>query len=193
MRLMAHRASLPQRLMLEHKRPRLLPVATRTPLVHSRHRQSTMRFKEILPMRIVALHAAQLPLQHRVPMRQPQLRVRLDMAFQTSPRVLARIQNEPLSPPASLGMQTARPMTGFAPRLPCHPQPLLAMVSAVRTGAKHLREVPVTLGARLVAHVTGPGDRQRHRHRPRDRSTGGQRPHPHRQQRHGEPPRQGLS
>src|SRR5688572_5984231 len=64
MRLMTNRAAFPQRLMLENKWPRLIAVTFGTRLVEPPERQPACRFHDVEAMRIMALHAIHLPLDH---------------------------------------------------------------------------------------------------------------------------------
>jgi hypothetical protein len=73
MRLMTGRATLPQRFMLEHKRPGLLAMATAAIFIQARHRRPTGRFENVPAMRIVTLHTIHPPFEHGMPLRQMEL------------------------------------------------------------------------------------------------------------------------
>ena len=66
MRVMADRATFPQRRVLKDKRPGLLAVALGAGFIPACHRQAARRFEDVVAMRIMALRAVHLLLQHRV-------------------------------------------------------------------------------------------------------------------------------
>src|SRR5262245_24438783 len=112
---MTHRASLSQRLMFIYKRPALLSMTLPTGFILARHRQIPRRFHYIHSVRVMAFYTVHLSLGQRMVLRQVELRVRLQVAAKTRPRVLARINDE-ISPPSPGGnMQTARSVAGFTP------------------------------------------------------------------------------
>jgi len=116
MRLMARRAAIAQRLMLEGMRPGLFAVALGAPLVQPRHRQPPGGFHNVKPVRIVALRAIHVPLRHRMVLRQIELRVRFQMTCETRRGIAAGIDDElPASAPHGR-VPAARTVARFAPR-----------------------------------------------------------------------------
>ncbi len=76
------------------------------------------RFEDVVAMRIVALHAVHLLLQHRVVLGKLEFRLLLAMALETSRRVFAGIDDELASPAAARDVQARRSVARFAARLP---------------------------------------------------------------------------
>jgi hypothetical protein len=119
MRVVTHRATFPQRLMLEYKWPRLLAMTLGAILVQPRHRQSgrqsgwrgTRSLEYVSAMRIVALNAIHMTFQHQMVLRHSKFRLRLQMALKTSGRIFSWIHNEFAPPAACFDMLAARPMT----------------------------------------------------------------------------------
>ena len=110
-RLMAGRAALAQRFMLEHKTPRLFAMAVRALLVQSRHGQAASRFHDVKAMRVVALHAIHLPFAHRMVLRKIKLRVHVEVAREARLRIAAGIHNEFSAASADDDMLAGRTMT----------------------------------------------------------------------------------
>ena len=91
---MANCATLPERFMLEDKWPCLLAVAFRAILIQPRHRQSARRFEYVRTMWIMALHTIHPIFQYRMMLRKIEFSVCLQMAIETSRRVLSRVDDE---------------------------------------------------------------------------------------------------
>lgn len=91
MRIMANRAALAHSLMFEHKGPGLFAMTLRAVFVEPCHRQTARRarlgcdgrLENVAPMRIMALHAIHLPLDHRMMLRHSKFCFRLQMALET--------------------------------------------------------------------------------------------------------------
>ena len=169
MRRMTHRATLPQRLMLEHIRPCLLLVTIRASLIQPRHRQRRpLRirwFKNIVPMRIMAAHAIHPILNHRMMLRQIKLRMRIQMTIKTSRRVLPRIDDELPAAAPCLHMLAPRPMTTLAPR---HPRKLhiLLIKPPMRARRESPGNISMTIRASLIPHEMRAKNLRRRRYRP---------------------------
>jgi hypothetical protein len=147
---MANGAALPQSLVLKNKRAGLLPVALSAGLVQAGHRQPAGWFEDIAAVRVVALSAVQVALQHGVMLGQVKLRLNGPMALETGCRVLAGVHNE-LPPAAASGnVQAAGAMAGFAARLARGARSIEAD-AGVRAAREDPRDIRVALGARLVA------------------------------------------
>jgi hypothetical protein len=136
--------------MLKDNGPRLLTVALSTGLIQTRHRQPASQFMDVAAMRVVALHAVHLPLQHRVVLRKLKLLLLLAMALETSRGVFAGIDDELAPAAAARDVQARRPVTRLATRLPCRTR-IFQLDSGVRAGWKAMRDAVTTLGAGLVA------------------------------------------
>ena len=109
-RIMAGRATFPQRRVLKREWPRLFAVALRAIFIQPRHRQSMCRLPDIHAVRIVALNAIHFPFEHRVMLWKMKFRLCLQVTCKTSLRVLPRINNE-LSPcPTRCHMLAGRAM-----------------------------------------------------------------------------------
>ena len=107
MRLVANRASLPQRLVLENERPGLFPVALATILVQSGQHQSAGRFQDIHSVRVMALNAVHAPFGNLMVVGQAEFETGLQMALEARARILSRIDDQLRSRPTRLRMQTA--------------------------------------------------------------------------------------
>jgi hypothetical protein len=150
MRAVADRAALPQRRMLEDEGPGLLPVALSAGFTLPRHSQPAGRFVDVAAVRVMALHAIHLLLRHRVVMGEQELRLFLAMALETGRRVLPGVDDEFASPSAARDMKAGRPMARFAARLP-YGTGVFQVDSGVGTGRKDAGDVPMAVGASLVA------------------------------------------
>ena len=92
-RVMAGRAPLAHRGMLENKRARLFAMAGGASFVKPRHSQAATRLENIAPMRVVALRAIHLVFKQRMMLRQPELGLHGAMAFKTGGGILARVDD----------------------------------------------------------------------------------------------------
>jgi hypothetical protein len=108
---MTHSATLPQRFMLEHNRPRVIPMTLRAILVQPRHRQSTRWLENVSSVRIVALNTIHVTFNHWVTLRHSKFCLRLQMTLKTRHRIFARVHNKFASPTARLDMFAPGPMT----------------------------------------------------------------------------------
>lgn len=145
------RASLPQRLVFEDKRARLLAMALGACFIQTRHRQAACRLQDFFAVRIVALHTIHSVLRHRMMVRQVELRVRFEMTLKARLRILARIDDESASPASDTHMLAARPVTGFTSR-PRRPVQIVLVKSCMRAGRKNPRDVRVAFGTSPVSH-----------------------------------------
>ena len=101
MRVMAGGAAFPQRWMLKDEGSGLLPVALSAGFVQTRDCQPAGWLEDVAAMRIVALRAVHLLLQHRVVLRKLKFRLLLAMALETSCGAFAGIDDELASPAPS--------------------------------------------------------------------------------------------
>src|SRR5271169_5060277 len=136
--------------MLEDDGPGLLPVALSTGFIQTRHRQPAGWFMDIAAMRVVALRAVHLPLQHRMVLWKSKLPLLLAMALETSCGVFAGIEDELAPAAAARDVQACRTVARLATRLPCRAR-IFQLDSGVPTGRKDPRDAAMTLGASLVA------------------------------------------
>jgi len=83
MRRVTHRTTLPQRGVLENKRPGLLAVTLRARLVSARHRQAAGRLQNVAAMRVMTLRAAHVLFDKRMMLRQMKLCFGLAMTLET--------------------------------------------------------------------------------------------------------------
>jgi hypothetical protein len=155
--IVAHRAAFPHRLMLEHKWPRLLPVALRAILVEPRHGQPARWFQNVAAVRIVAFHAIHFPFHHRMALGQMKLGLGLQVALETSCRVLSRIDDEPAATASCLHMLAAGSMATLATSLAA--QRFSRSVNPrMRTHRKHADDIRVAFSAGFIADVFSSGD-----------------------------------
>src|SRR5688500_13445753 len=94
MRRMAGCASLAQGFVFKDRHFRLFTMTLRAALIHSRVSQSPTRFENVRTMRVMALHAIHLSFQHRMMLRQVELRVSIHMATQACVGIFAWIHDE---------------------------------------------------------------------------------------------------
>jgi hypothetical protein len=169
---MAGGAPIAERFMLENEGPRLLPVALGATLVQAGHGQAAPRLHDVVPVRIVALRAIHPVLDHRVMLRQVELRVDLMLAFEAGIWIFARVDNEATASAASLHMLAARAVTRFASSHPCKLQ-VIAVEFPMRAGGEDARDVGVAVGANPVADEFRPFNPWReHRCAPHRRTSG---------------------
>lgn len=93
-RIVADRATLVHRFMLENKWPRLRLVALRTTLVLPRHRQSALRLEYVAAVRVVAIHTAHVAFDHRMMLWQVEFRLHVQMALKAGIRLFSRVDDE---------------------------------------------------------------------------------------------------
>ena len=116
-RVVAGGAAFAQGFMLVHHRPRLLAMTPGTAFVEPRHLQSAGRFKNIAPVRVVALPTIHAAFNHRVMLRHVEFRLDFGVALETRGGIPAGVHNEFAATAAGLDMQAAGAVTGFAPAL----------------------------------------------------------------------------
>ena len=110
-RIVTNRAAFPQRLMLEHKRFRLLAMTLRAGLIQPRHAESARGLANVAAMGIVALDAIHLSFNDGVMLRQVEFSVLFGVAIETRGRILARIENKFPAPAAELDVFAAGAVT----------------------------------------------------------------------------------
>jgi len=166
MRLMADDTTLAHGFVLEGKRPGLFAVTFRTRLVNPCHGESALGLEDIAPMRIVALDAIHAVFQHRMMVRQIEIRVRREMTLQARGRIATGIENElPRAPGGNV--EAARPMTGFTAAVP-GPRPGLTHVNpGMRAGRETADIIGMAVKTSAIAGVMRPGNIHRRHHRPR--------------------------
>ena len=121
--------------MLEDYRAGLLTMAVRTVLVQPGHSQSTRRFHNIHPVRVVALDTIHPAFQHGMMLREMKFRPCFLVALEARFGVFARIDDELLE--AALAghgdVPAPRAVAGFT-TVPAGPVGLFQTQSRVRTG-----------------------------------------------------------
>ena len=160
-RIVTSRAPFPQCLMLEDKRPRLLPVTLRAAFILPRHGQAARRLENVTAVRIVTLHATHVPFHDRMMLRQVEFRLNIQMTLKTRGRVVPRINDKFC--PAGFDVLAAGTMAGFAARLPGQGR-IFKMHAGMRAGGKFPDNVRMTIQACMVTDEMGAGYFQRHAH-----------------------------
>jgi len=112
--VMADRAAFAHRFVLEDERLGLFAMTLGAGFIEPRHREAVGGFHEVATVRVMALHAIHFAFDHRMMLRQVELRVRLEMALKTSRRVPARINNEFATSTADSDVFAAGAVAGFA-------------------------------------------------------------------------------
>ena len=164
--LVAARAAVANRLVLEYKRPALFGMALEAGLVFA-HELGAAPFYCSAFVRVVAVAASHFALCQRVMMREAELRAHFEVALEAGFRGFVGIDDRACRS-AALGVFAARPMAGFAADVhsvfPFRLQP--------RMGGG--LEVPgnrfVTLFAGVAPHKRCSGDAGRRHDRPRERA-----------------------
>jgi len=173
-RHVAGRASVAQRFVLINVRLGLLAMALGASVIEPRHRQASAGgLHDVRTVRIVALHAVHLALQHGMVLGKTQLSVNLQVAGQARLRIASWIDDEPPAPPTHRDVFAARAMAGFAACLVLH-RCALKEDPRMRAGSKFAHIVRVTFVTRLVAGKRGAFDHRRLHHRPLHRRAGNQ-------------------
>ena len=165
MRVVTDGTAFAQRLMLIDKGLGLLAMTGGARFVQARHREAPARLADIPSVRIVALDAIHFVLNHRVMLRQVELRVRLQMTIETRCRISPRIDNKLAPSSARCDVFAPRTMAGFAPGQPFQAGPLKGE-PRVRAGRKNTGDIGVTFGTGFVADEAGAFDAGRRNHRP---------------------------
>ena len=171
-RIMAGGASFAQRCVLEDKGPRLRLMALAARFVQADHRDSFGRFHDVQAVRIVALHAIHLAFRDGMMLGKVEFGIDVQVAFVTSLRILARVDDELLPPGAShcdmfAGRAVARFTSVLARRLAA-----FKMQPRMGAGGERPGDVRVTIETGFVAYKScALNDRGRH-HRSLDSGTG---------------------
>ena len=105
------RAAFAQGFVLEHDTLRLRAMATGALLIQSRHRESARRLHDVLPVRVVALHAVHPAFAHGMVLREVELRVDFEVTCETRLRVAPWIHDEFSVPATNCDVFAARTMT----------------------------------------------------------------------------------
>jgi hypothetical protein len=154
MGLMADGAAFPERLVFEGKGPRLFAMALRAAVIQAGHGQPAGGSMNVRAVRVVALDAIHLALDHRMVMRQAELRVGVEMALETGGRIPARVDDK-------LAASAARgdvPAAGPVARLASGGHGLLEIIpieTSVRAGRKVSGDVCVAFRAGAVSDKRG--------------------------------------
>jgi hypothetical protein len=143
--------------MLEHKWPRLLPMALGAALGFARHGQAARGFKNISAMRVVALNAIHPALKNGMVLGQMEFRFGLEVAPETGRGLLGRVHDKFAPSAAGLDVLTARAMTRFASGL-ANQFRVGKMDAGMRAGGEHARDIGMTFVAGLVARIGGAGN-----------------------------------
>jgi hypothetical protein len=177
-RVMTDRATLPQSLVLEYKWPCLFTMTLRAVFIEPRHRQTagrsaagaTCRFENVASVRIVALHAIHLSLDHRMMLRHSKFCLRLQMTLEAGSRIFSRVDDEFAASSTGFDMLAPRPVAGFAAGLPAELR-IFDMHARVRAGRKNSGDIRMTLGAGLIADVSRSRNIRRCNYGSRERRT----------------------
>lgn len=166
-RTVARHAAFAQRRVLKNERPGLVAMTVPALLVQPRHRRAARgRLHDVVPVRIVALHAIHLPFRHRMMLRQMKLRLDILVALEARRRLSAGIDDEFLPPcPANRHMLAARSVAGFTARLPFHLS-VIQTQTPMRARGKDTGVIRMTIRAGFVSDERRPFNVWRFRHRP---------------------------
>ena len=155
--LMAGGAAVLHRFVGEDEMTRLVAMTGDALLILAGQGNSVGLLENLAAVRIVAIDAVHLPLQHGVMLRQPEIAVLARMAIQAGLRVFAGIENQGRSGFRCLNVEASGAVTGFAaarfrPRRILREKPGMNAVRIVPD------EVLVTVGAAFVADELGAFD-----------------------------------
>lgn len=139
-------------LVFENEWPGLLAMALGAAFVHPCHGQAAVRLEDVQSVRVVTLHAIHASLDDSVMLRQPKLRMHIQVTFKTSSGIFAWIDYGHAAPTARLDVKTPRSMTGFASAHSFHAC-IHRMQPGMRTGRKGPGDVGVAAVAHLIADV----------------------------------------
>ena len=116
MRIMTLRATLPHGLVFEHEIAGLFLMAFRAILIQPCKSKPTRGgwFEDVASVWIMAVHTIQLPLHHRMMVREAELRMNFLVTLQAGIRTSTRIVDEHPFAPAGFDMETAGTVTGLA-------------------------------------------------------------------------------
>ena len=126
MRFMTNRATFAQCFVLENKWSRLLLMTLSAGLVFASHCQAARRFHDVVPVRVVALHAIHPALKHPMVARQPKLSMYFDMTIQACRSIAPWIDDELAYPSSRLDVQATRAVAGLTTGDPGKPQVVTA-------------------------------------------------------------------
>jgi len=101
---MTNRATFAQSLVFEYMRPGLFAMTLRAAFVSLSHRQTAFGPKDVLTMRVMALDTIYPAFDHRVVLRQIELRFRLKMALKARDGVFSWVNDELSTSSATLDM-----------------------------------------------------------------------------------------
>jgi len=112
-RVVTDGATLAQRVMFENHGAGLLAMTLRAAFVPAGHGQSARGFEDVPAMRIMALHTIHASLQDGMMLRQMKLNLDVEVALETSGRIVAGIDDE-FGPATGLDVFAAGAVAGFA-------------------------------------------------------------------------------
>jgi hypothetical protein len=170
-RIVADRAALSEGFVLENKGTGLLAMTVCTGFVQARHGQAASTLEDIRAMRVVTLHTIHPLFDHWMMLRQFKFGVGLEMALETSRRVLPGIDDELADSSTCRDVFASRTMTRLAPGQARHFRGVNVNAS-VGAGRETSRNVRMAIEANLVADVSGAGDFRRRHDRAFHRRTG---------------------
>ena len=169
-RLVANHAAFAQGRVLEREGPGLFAVTLGAGFIHPRHRQTAFGSEDIAAMRIMAMDAVHPIFEDGMMLRQLELSVRGEMAFEARGGILAGIQNE-LPSAAGCDVLAARAVTRFTTTLPGHGAGLFQMDARVRTRSEGADIIGVAIEAGAIAGIVRPGNFERIGHGARQTGT----------------------
>lgn len=172
-RLMAGGASFAHGFMLEHKWASLIAVTIGAAFVQSGHGQSAGRLPNIVAVGIMTVAATHAAFEHRMVLRQIELRMRRQMTLEAGCGIAARIDDQ-ITCTGRRHMAATWTVTRFAAGLPGHLESIVAMEPAVGAAGKDSSVVFMALGAGRVAHKRRAFDGWRGVYRAVESSAGGQ-------------------
>ena len=126
-------------------------MALRAGLVQPRHGQSAVRFHDVAAVRVVTLDAVHPVFNHRMMLRQVELRVDFKMTSKAGRGVFARIDDEFAAPAPDAHMLAPRSVARLAAGRR-RPFQVVLVKPRVRAGRKNARDVAVAIGTHSVAN-----------------------------------------
>jgi len=168
---MADGASFPQRRVLKNDRLGLFAMTLGARLIQPGHGQPASRFHDVLPVRIVALHATHFPFEDRMMLWKMEFGLLSQMALETRLRILAWIDDEFSTATAHCHVLAAGAMAGFATVLTFH-LAVRQMKPGMGAGGKDAGDIGVAFLTGFVPDEGGPFDFGRRQHGALDGRTG---------------------
>jgi len=150
----ANRTAFSQRFVFVDYRPALFPMALRATFIQASHGQAARGFHDVHAVRVMAMHAIQFAFDHRVMLRQVELRVDFQMTREARRGIASRIDNEFAAPAARSDVFAPSAMARFTAAAASELR-VRHVNARMRAGGKNANDIRVTVVTNFVSDKGG--------------------------------------